>query len=163
MQRMAETPASRARFTEKKYSSLTKTPLVSSGTLSYTRPDRIAKQVQAPQEESLSVDGDVLTIENKSKNQRHSLTLQSYPVIWAFVESLRATLSGNLSSLQRFYKIRLDGGQQSWLLWLEPTDAQMAGYVQSILIRGADNRIASIEIHEAGGDRSVMAITPEVQ
>jgi outer membrane lipoprotein-sorting protein len=161
MQRMAQTSAARARFSETKHSSLVKTPLVSSGTLSYTRPDRIAKQTLSPYEESISVEGDTLTLENKAKGVRHTLALQSYPVVWAFVESIRATLSGNLKTLQRFYELRFDGTPQAWLLSLEPTDVQMAAYVQTIRIRGTEGRITSIEIFEAGGDRSLMTITAE--
>ncbi|HVS26598.1 MAG TPA: LolA-related protein [Burkholderiales bacterium] len=157
MQSMAQVESSRARFTEEKHLAILTAPLTSSGTLAYSRPGFIEKQVLAPYEERMTADGDVLMIEKKG--ERRSLALQNYPIAWAFVESIRATLAGDLALLQRFYRIALEGGRQEWRLTLEPLDAQMARYVQTIKIGGAENCIQSVEILETGGDRSVMAIS----
>lgn len=159
MELMAQVPASRASFTEKKYLAMLNAPLVLSGNLTYVRPARIEKQVLVPYEERFVVDGDTLTLENRAKGQKRVLALQSNPVAWAFVESMRATMAGDAATLRRFYQARLEGGRRQWLLSLEPRDSQMAGYVQTIKIGGAENRITSIEIQEAGGDRSVMTVT----
>ena len=42
--------------------------------------------------------------------------LQDYPVLWAFVESIRSTLAGDLQSLNRFYRVELDGSERDWRL-----------------------------------------------
>jgi hypothetical protein len=156
MQAMAQVESSSARFTETKYLSVLTTPLTLSGKLSYVRPGRVEKHVLVPYDERLTVENDVLTLEKNGKNR--TLDLPSHPVAWAFVESIRATLSGDLALLQRFYRARFDGDHAAWRLILEPLDSEITAYVQSITIDGSDNHIDRIELREAGGDRSVMVI-----
>ncbi len=157
MQTMAQVESSSARFTETKYLSVLTAPLTLSGKLTYTRPGRVEKHVLVPYDERLTVEGNVLTLEKNGKSR--TLDLPSYPVAWAFVESIRATLSGDLALLQRFYRARFDGDNAAWHLILEPLDGEITAYVQSITIDGSDNRIDRVELREAGGDRSVMIIT----
>jgi len=102
---------------------------------------------------------DELTIENKERNQRRTLLLQDYPVVWAFVESFRSTLAGDLATLNRFYRVGLEGGERRWRLTLKPSDPKMQDVVSEIRISGSRSRISVIEIIETGGDRSVMTIT----
>lgn len=157
MARMAQVESSQASFSEKKYLAVLTVPLELSGTLSYVRPGRLEKRVLEPYAERVEVDGDTLLVEKK--NKRRSLALQNHPVIWAFVESMRATLAGDLPALQRFYRTRFTGGRENWLLVLEPLESGMAGYVERIAIEGEEQHVRRVEIVEAGGDRSVMSIT----
>ena len=94
-------------FVEKKYLKLLSAPLESSGQLNYTAPYRLEKITLTPKPESMVVDQDLLTIEMRGR--KRSLQIQDYPVLWAFVESIRGTLKGDLSALQQFYKVKLDG------------------------------------------------------
>mgnify|MGYP000097149963 CR=1 FL=1 len=158
MAAFAAQPASEKRFTEKKYLSVLDQPLQLTGTLSYAAPDHLEKHVRTPNEERYVVDGDTLLVENKSKNLRRSFSLQSYPDIWAFVESFRATLAGDAQTLRRFYTLQLTGDQTEWELTLTPLQASMLKAVASIRIRGRAAQIVGIEITETGGDRSVMRI-----
>jgi hypothetical protein len=157
MQGMAGVQSSSAIFTETKYVSALTAPLSLSGRLFYLRPGRVEKHVLAPYDEHLIAEDERLTL--KKNGQSHNFVLQSNPVAWAFVESIRATLSGDLLLLQRFYRTRLEGDRSAWQLILEPLDGQMLSYVQSIRISGHGNQIDRIETLEAGGDRSVMNIT----
>lgn len=149
------------RFTEEKFSSLLNTPLRSQGTFTFTAPDRLEKHSLSPRDERYLVDGDTLVIEGN--NRRRSLSLERHPGLWAFVESFRATLSGDLQTLRRFYEVRLEGSKQDWALLLLPIENQMAEFVSAITITGAYDRIAGIEIKEMNGDRSVMTIHEEAR
>lgn len=158
MAAFAAQPSSEKRFTEKKYLSVLSEPLQLAGTLSYTAPDHLEKHVLSPNEERYVVDGDTLSVEDKSKNLQRSYSLQSYPDIWAFVESFRATLAGDTQTLRRFYSLRLAGDKGNWELDLTPLQPSMLKAITGIRIKGHGAQIVSIEIVEAGGDRSVMAI-----
>ena len=147
-------------FVEKKYMKLLSAPLQSSGQLNYTAPYRLEKITLAPKPESMVVDQDMLTIEMRGR--KRSLQIQDYPVLWAFVESIRGTLKGDLSALQQFYKVKLDGARQAWQLQLLPTERKMATLIQSIVISGSKDRLNTIDITEADGDRSVMTVTGDV-
>jgi hypothetical protein len=161
LKRMAEIPASQARFAETRHVAILTAPLETRGRLSYVRPDRVTKHVLAPFEERISVQGDTLTVENRSRGESRTMPVQGNPVVWGLVESLRATLAGDAVALQRFHRAALSGTRASWVLTLEPLDPQVARHLQSIRISGADSQVGSIEIREANGDRSVMTIEPD--
>jgi hypothetical protein len=159
MQALGEVKSSKARFVERKHMAILSAPLEYSGVLIYVAPDRLEKLTQTPRRESLLLERDRLTIENPERKHRRSVVLQDYPVIWAFVESIRSTLAGDLATLTRFYEVRLEGGERRWRLLLKPLDPQMEEVVSEIRLSGSRNWIDAIEIIEINGDRSVMTIT----
>jgi len=159
MQDLGQVKIAKGRFVERKHMAILTAPLEFSGTLVYTAPGRLEKHTLSPRQESLVLERDELTIENKERNQRRTLLLQDYPVVWAFVESFRSTLAGDLATLNRFYRVGLEGGERRWRLTLKPSDPKMQDVVSEIRISGSRSRISVIEIIETGGDRSVMTIT----
>ena len=159
MQELAQVKTARGRFVERKHLAILSAPLQLSGTLIYIAPSRLEKHTVAPHQERLLLEGGALTIERKEKNQRRTVLLQDYPVVRAFVESIRSTLAGDLATLNRYYEVALDGDASKWRLVLKPSDPQMREVVSEIRISGERTWINAIEVLEIGGDRSVMAIT----
>ena len=161
MQDLAQVKTARAKFTERKYMAMLNAPLDASGTLVYTAPGRLEKYTRLPKPEILVLEQDTLTIEYKDRGQRRTLALQDYPVIWAFVESIRSTLAGDLATLNRFYRASVTGSAEQWRLTLKPIDPKIQTVVKEIQIGGSRNRVRTIEVSEAEGDRSVMTITED--
>jgi outer membrane lipoprotein-sorting protein len=159
MQDLSQVKTAKGRFVERKHLAILNAPLQLSGTLIYTAPSRLEKHTLEPRQESLLLEREELTIERKERNQRRTVMLQDYPVVWAFVESIRSTLAGDLTTLNRFYEVALDGDERKWHLALKPSDPKMREVVSEIRISGERNWINAIEIRETGGDRSVMTIT----
>jgi hypothetical protein len=160
MSELSQIKTAKARFVERKYLSVLKEPLEFSGTLVYTAPSRLEKITLLPKPESLVVEQDKLTIE-RAGGQRRTLTLQDYPEIWAFVESIRATLAGDLETLSRFYQTSLEGDAERWQLALQPNEQKMRAMVSLIKISGHKNWVDSIEIQEADGDHSLMTVVKD--
>ncbi|MEO8003594.1 MAG: LolA-related protein [Betaproteobacteria bacterium] len=158
MRQLATVDHSQGRFVERKYLKVLKQPLELSGTLTYTRPGRIEKRTLKPKAETLSVVDDTLTLDNPARKEHRVLKLQDYPVLWGFVESIRATLGGDLKALQRFYRVELEGDANRWRLFLAPNDRKMGEVISLIRIEGSQSRVDTIEMQEARGDRSVMKI-----
>ena len=158
MHELSQVKSTKARFVERKDVAILSAPLESSGTLLYTAPDRLEKHTLAPRAESLILDRDRLTLENKARNQRRTFALRDYPEIGAFVESIRSTLAGDLATLSRYYEVALDGSQGRWRLTLKPTEPSMQRVVSEIRIEGGGSSIGSIGITETSGDRSLMTI-----
>jgi hypothetical protein len=155
---MATVEARQASFVEQRNISLLDKPLVISGTLSYRRPDFLERRTEAPTRELMSVSGDRLTIEWPDRHEQRTLSLNSNPTLWAFVESIRATLAGDRATLERFYWTTLSGDARRWTLTLEPRVASVAARVKSIILTGGGNVIGRVEVLEENGDRSVMDI-----
>jgi hypothetical protein len=161
MRELAAVPQAQARFVERRYLQILKQPLELTGTLSYVAPGRLIKHTLTPRPERMTVDADRLLIEDLAKGRNRSLSLQDYPVVWAFIESFRATLQGDLAALERFYRPQLEGTRAGWKLSLQPRERRMAAVVSAIRISGSADRITQIEIEEARGDRSVLTVTEE--
>ena len=159
MQDLRQVKTARGRFVERKYLAILNTPLESSGMLVYVAPGRLEKHMLLPRQESLTLDGDALLIDNKETGQRRSFMLQEQPVLRAFVESIRSTLAGDLQTLSRFYEIGLEGDASRWRLRLKPTEPRMREVISEIRLSGHGIWVGLVEILDAGGYRSVMTIT----
>jgi hypothetical protein len=156
MQQLAQAKPGEVRFVEKRYSELLTAPLETSGTLRYVPPDRIEKHTLKPRVEHLVVTGDTLSLARGSRTR--TMTLSEYPALRAFIESIRGTLAGDRATLERFYRLRLDGDEAHWVLSLVPTENDMRALVQSIRIDGTQARVREVEVRESGGDRSVLTV-----
>jgi hypothetical protein len=155
---LAKEKPGRATFIERKYLALLDRPVESSGELSFTPPDTMEKRTLAPKPELVRVDRERVTLERGGK--RMSLQLRENPAVAVLVESIRATLAGDLDAVVKTYSAALEGTPARWRLTLRPLDAAATQIVQRIDISGADARVTTVEIHQADGDRSVMTVTP---
>jgi len=147
-------------FVEEHFLAVLDRPVESSGELLYDAPDRLEKRTLKPKPETLVLEHGVIT----AHRGRHTyvLNLSDYPQIVPLIDSIRATLAGDRSSLERIFKVQLEGSLAQWKLLLVPSDATVARSVKEIRIEGARDAIHSVEIQQADGDRSLLTIGPEV-
>lgn len=158
---LSQVKESRATFTEQKFLKILKQPLESSGTLLYQAPDHLEKHTLVPRVESLVLDKGELTIDIKARNIKRTLVLQEYPAVWTFVESIRSTLAGDLPTLERFFKIELQGNSTAWKVRLLPIEAKTRKAVSEILFSGSGSKVDTIDIFESNGDHSLMKVVED--
>lgn len=163
MNELASVKEKKAQFVETKYLKVLKHPLESSGTLLFKAPARLEKHTLQPKVESFIFDQDVLSIHIESRNIKRSLMLRDYPEIGAFIESIRATLAGDLSALKRFYSYQLEGNAAHWQLHLLPIESRFRKVVSEIHLSGHAAHVDSIETVDVNGERTVMKITEDLQ
>ena len=155
---LARHKGGRAKFVETRNLALLDKPLVATGELSYTPPDRLEKRTLTPKPELLRLDGDMLSIEREQ--QKLSINLASQTEALAFVDSIRGTLSGNRAALEKNYALHLSGTRENWVLTLLPSEPKIAALLLRITVTGSHNQVRSIEYLQADGDRSLLAIEP---
>ena len=158
MQMLAQTRSGHVRFVETKTIAILDKPVVSTGEMTYTAPDRLEKRTLTPKVETLLLDKDILSIERDK--QKLSINLANQPEALAFVDSIRGTLSGNRAALEKNYALHLAGNADKWVLTLLPSDQKIASLVQRITVSGSKNQVRVIEYLQADGDRSVLNIDP---
>jgi hypothetical protein len=146
-----------AMFTERQFVSLLKSPVDSAGDLYFRAPDHLEKITRTPVAESLVIDKGTLTM-NRGAMHR-SVALGAYPQVGAFIDSIRATLAGDRSSLEHTYSVAFKAAGGHWALALTPRDQKLAAIIREIHITGADAAIDRVETIRSDGDRSVMMIT----
>ena len=155
---LATRKTAQARFSEERFVSGFEGPLRASGTLSFTAPERFERHTLEPLDETMSVDGNTVTLKRGARSRQ--LALDAVPELTALVEAVRGTLNGDQATLLKHFKARVEGGTALWTLTLTPRDGRVARQVRELKIAGQGADLRSVELWLAGGDRSVMSIEP---
>jgi outer membrane lipoprotein-sorting protein len=155
---IAQRKSAEARFSEERFVSGFEGPLRASGTLSFSAPDRFSRQTLEPQVESMSVEGNSVTFKRGKRSRQ--MALDAVPELTALVEAMRGTLNGNAVTLQKHFNTQVEGNATLWILTLTPRDGRLSTQVRELKIAGVGGDLRSVELWLAGGDRSLMSITP---
>ena len=147
-----------ADFTQTQYLAVLKQPQRSEGVLSYDAPDHLEQRTLKPHPQTAVLDHGMLTLTRGSRQR--TVRLDEYPQLAPLIDSVRATLAGDLRALERRFEIRLAGDLDHWQLYLTPRESALALGVQQIQLSGERDRILQVEVQQSGGDRSLMAIKP---
>lgn len=155
---LAKNKAGEARFTEERYVGGLDGPLRAAGVLSFAAPDRFARVTTEPRAESMTVEGNTLVLKRGGRTRQ--MALDAIPEVTALIEAVRGTLTGNAVTLERHFKVDVDGTPARWTLTLVPRDQRLATQVRELKITGLASDLRVVELWLAGGDRSVMTIEP---
>lgn len=155
---LAQHKGGRAKFVEKRYLAVLDRPLVATGEMTYTAPDRLEKRTLTPKPETVLLDKDTLALERGTR--KYTIKLANQPEALAFVDSIRNTLAGNREALEKNYALTLAGSADDWVLTLSPSERRIAALLQRITVNGSGDQIRSIEYLLADGDRSELSIEP---
>ncbi len=160
MQRFRAVPERRATFTENRDIPELSLPLVSRGTLQWQAPDQLVKHTTTPIDEALRLRGNTLVFERADQGTRRELNLDQVPELRPMVEAIRATLAGDLASLQQHFSIDYTPyATGRWCMVLVPQSVRVRTVMQRVTLCGADIDVGSIET-QANGSISQMYIEP---
>lgn len=155
---LASNRGGRVRFVETRTIALLDKPVVATGEMTYTAPDRLEKKTLTPKPETLLLERNMLSIEREK--QKLTINLGNQPEALAFVDSIRGTLAGDRAALERNYGLHLAGTPERWTLTLLPSDTRIAALLQRIIVSGSRDRIRTIEYVQSDGDRSLLTLEP---
>lgn len=158
MAELARNPGGQAKFIEKRHLALLDKPVVATGELRYTPPDRLEKRTLTPQAETMVLEKDTLSVERDRR--RMTIRLSARPEVAAFVDSIRSTLAGDRAALERHYKLSLSGSLEAWVLVLVPNDERITSLLKRITVKGVRQQVLGIDYLQADGDRTEMTIEP---
>jgi len=147
-----------ADFKEKKYLSVLKQPLESSGVLVFDAPEHLEQRTMLPRPQSVVLDHGVLTMQ--LGRRKRTLRLADYPQLAPWIDCIRATLAGDRAALEREFALGFSGSLDHWQLRLEPRDAALSSTLKRIDIQGDGGAVRTVQVQQSDGDRSVMSITP---
>jgi Outer membrane lipoprotein carrier protein LolA-like len=147
-----------ADFEQTQYLSVLKQPALSSGVLSYEAPDHLEQRTLKPRAQSVVLDHGMLTLRVGSRER--SLRLQDYPQFAPLIDSIRATLAGDLPALEQRFALDFEGDLAHWQLQLRPLDPKLGAIVQYIRLAGERDAVLQVQLQQSDGDHSLMRITP---
>jgi len=157
MKSLATVQDSRVAYTEIKSLSILQETVRQTGVLSYMAPDTVVREVLEPENEIYTIQENTLVTERAGKLE--TTDLSTVPLLAAFVESFRGTLSGNAESLQEYYLVEFSQDGPGWRMQLQPRSRSLARFVEVIIFAGQGAQIDRIVIREANGDQSDMLLT----
>lgn len=155
---MAQVKAGEATFTEERRVSQLDRVLRSSGRLSFAAPDTFVRETLEPRPERMAVVGNQATITRGGRTT--STLLDGVPEAAAVVEAIRGTLTGNRTTLERYFTPDLQGSAEQWTLDLVPRDARLRTQVVHLRVSGRQAQVRELQVMLAGGDTSLMRIDP---
>lgn len=161
MESLATIDASRVAYRETKSMNILDSMVEQSGFLSFAAPATVIREIREPVVETYAIVGDMLHVTREGQEER--IDLDSIPLLRAFIESFRATLSGDVDLLEAHYHVDFSGDSPKWRLGLRPRNRRLAGFVESIEFTGEEIRVEEIRISEANGDWSLMILSPAEQ
>ena len=156
---LSKHPSGKATFVETKTLALLKKPIVSEGELRYEPPGKLTMTTRTPKAESMFIDGDTLTRQADGRTGR--IKLDEYPEVAGMIEGIRGSLGGNRMLLEQYYHLDVSGSPAEWRMRLTPKESQVGRFIKHIDVSGKSNTIRAIDILQADGDSSHMAITPQ--
>lgn len=157
MSLLANLPSRQVPFVERKDLRSLTVPLVSSGTLIFVRPDYLEKDTKKPKPERLVIEGNKLTMVEPGKAPQ-AVAIADHPDLSALVETLRATLRGDLHTLKSLYEITDQGTLQSWRLDLTPISPALRGALAGVSLSGVDAELKEIIIRQPNGDTDQLRL-----
>lgn len=157
MEEMAARPAATTRFVEERHMQILTKPVVIEGTLTYAG-GRLEKHTISPKEERVVIEGDRMVIHRPGEGSSATILLSDFPALEAFIVGLRATLAGDLARLKRDFWVKYTAAGRDWRIVLTPLAETAREEVSEVRIVGHGTKIATLEVIETDGDRSVIRI-----
>lgn len=159
MKSRSQIKEARVSFIEKKILLSLSEPIVLKGSLFFRAPQYLEKHYVFPEDTLYKINESNVSIIKQNAEQQF-LSLDEYPVLNAFIESLRGILAGDLGRLKEYYFINFSVNGANWKIKLTPNDDDLAEYIEEILISGHATDLLGIEVIESTGDRSITTLLP---
>ncbi|MET0232860.1 MAG: LolA-related protein [Rhodanobacteraceae bacterium] len=150
-------PPAKTKFAEVRFSGMLDRPLILRGELEYDGAGKLARRVDAPYKEAMTVADGEASVQRGDKPVR-KFSLSQAPELEGFLRGFAALLGGDADTLARDFTIAATGNEKTWRLKLVPRDARLAKRMTSIEVDGAGNAARCFYTNEADGDVNVLLV-----
>jgi hypothetical protein len=154
---LARTAPVRTPFSEVRFSGLLDRPLILHGELEYDGPGKLARTVDTPYQERMTIDNGAASVQ-RGDRPVHAFALNQAPELEGFLRGFTALLGGDVEALQRDFTLSANTGNNAWHLKLTPRDERLAKRVTAIEVDGAGTSARCFRTIEADGDVNVMLV-----
>lgn len=156
---MSQVRSVQASFVQVQHRSLLAKPLTSTGTLAFTRPDRILWRVEQPAASVFVIDGTKVGMAYPDLGVREEMDLEGNPDAERLTRGLMVWLAGDLAQVTRDYTVTWQPGPPAVAV-LVPRDATLAALLSKLelTITGDPARVERVVMHEPDGDRVEIAL-----
>lgn len=164
----AEYPVVRARFTQTRTMSALKKPLITRGTLIYSRRDGVLWRIEAPYAVTYVL-GESRVAEIGADGTRRERDAREIPGLAQVAKVFRALLGSDVAVLHNLFDAKASGGPDRWEIALTPHVPEVKRHLNGMRLTGG-RFVEMVQVDEAGGDvtrlnlhdtRGDQGLTPE--
>jgi len=150
-------PPARTAFAEVRFSGLLDRPLILHGELEYDGPGKLARNVEKPYREHMTIaDGEASV--QRGDNPARTFSLSQAPELEGFLRGFAALLGGDAAALQRDFTLAASGSGTAWRLKLTPRDDRLARRITALEVDGAGTSARCFHTFEGDGDVNVLLV-----
>lgn len=156
MQLFATNKSIKTEFTERKFVRILDAAVESKGELIFIAPAHLEKNTKSPRAESMTIDGNIVSIERGSF--KRTMSLDDLADMASLVQSLTATFRGDQIGIEQYFTWALTGTLKKWQLTLKPKSIKLFVQIREIRFIGESNAVNSVETTLTDGDSSMMLL-----
>jgi hypothetical protein len=157
--RLARPAPADTAYTEVRFVSVLKQPLVLHGELHYGGIGELGKRVDQPYHETTTISHGKAEVQRSGKPTQH-FSLERAPELQALLAAFSALLSGDVQQLARYYTIEATQGGENFRMTLIPRVADLAKHLRSVVVDGRGSEPHCFSLQQNDGDSSVMLLGP---
>ena len=143
-------------FVERKFVRILDAPVESNGELIFIAPTHLEKNTKSPRAESMTIDGNKVSIERGSF--KRSMSLDDLADMASLVQSLTATFRGDQAGIEQYFTWALTGTIKKWQLILKPKSIKLFVRIREIRFAGENDYVHTVETTLTDGDSSLMTL-----
>lgn len=152
-------PPKAVAFAETRESPWLATPAETRGTM-LSKPGVLEKRVEAPREETWRMLSDRVEYVGPGQTASRQILFSQAPAVAFLANALRRVVAGDLSALERDFRIELRGDRQAWSARLQPSAEEAARYLDYLELQGAGGELRTIVVVERQGERTTTRLNP---
>ncbi|MBN3766749.1 outer membrane lipoprotein carrier protein LolA [Burkholderia sp. Ac-20365] len=149
--RLAQAKGVRAQFTQTQTLSAMKQPLVSTGTLVFSRERGVIWRVDTPYKATYVISDAGVTEVDANGKRINTKSAQGVRGVAQVSKMMRAMLGGDLSALYSQFDVDAQGTPSQWKLELKPNQPQLAQSIKGLQMTGGEF-LQTLRITLANGD-----------
>jgi outer membrane lipoprotein-sorting protein len=143
-------------FVERKFVRVLDAPVESNGELIFIAPAHLEKNTKSPRAESMTIDGNKVSIERGSF--KRTMSLDDLADMASLVQSLTATFRGDQAGIEQYFTWVLTGTLKKWQLVLKPKTIKLFVRIREISFKGENDFVHTVETTLTDGDSSLMTL-----
>jgi hypothetical protein len=147
----------KTKFAEVRFSGMLDRPLILRGELEYDGPGKLARRVEAPYREAMTIANGEASVQRGDRPAR-TFSLSQAPELEGFLRGFAALLGGDAAALARDFTLTAGGDANAWHLKLTPRDDRLARRITALEVDGAGKSARCFHTLEADGDVNVLLV-----
>jgi hypothetical protein len=155
--RLARPAPADTAYTEVRFVSVLKQPLVLHGELHYGGDGELGKRVDRPYRETTTISNGKAEVQRAGKPPQR-FALERAPELQALLAAFSALLGGDVATLARYYTIEATQSGDHFTLKLTPRVGDLARHLRAVVVDGSGNEPQCFSLQQADGDASVMLL-----